>query len=425
MFRHFTSLSSSLVQRSFSTSVYARSVVDSDVVIVSYARTPITTAFSGALSGLAAPRLAASAISGTLSRAAQGSSLSAESLAQQISEVYLGHVVSANVGQAPATQAAHFAGLPNTVPCTTVNKVCASGMKAVMLSALSLRDTPSALLVAGGMESMSNVPFYTPRGLRYGHAALTDGVLRDGLQDGFDNSHMGIAGEHCAKTYGITRAQQDAFALESYRRAQHAATSGLLAEEIHPVAVPGKGGASTQVSVDEEPAKLDQAKFAKLKPAFTSDGTITAGNASKLNDGASALLLTTAGHAKALGLKPIAKIRGFADAARAPIEFTIAPTDALRKAFAHARVEQKDVEYYETNEAFSVVVLANNLLLNLDPSRVNANGGAVALGHPIGSSGARIVGALLHVLRQNDATLGAASICNGGGGASAIVIERL
>jgi acetyl-CoA C-acetyltransferase len=297
-------------------------------------------------------------------------------------------------------------------------------MKAVMLAALTLRSQPADLIVAGGMESMSNVPYYTPRGLRYGHAQLVDGILRDGLQDGFDNFHMGIAGEHCAKKYGITRQQQDAFALESYRRSQEAQQKGYFTNEIVPIAVTQKGQ-TTSITVDEEPGKLDKAKFEKLRPAFTSDGTITAGNASKLNDGAAALLLTTRGRARELGLTPLARILGFADAARTPIEFTIAPTDALRRAFQVAHCQQSDIQYFETNEAFSVVVLANNLLMNLDPARVNAHGGAVAMGHPIGCSGARIIATLINVLHRNDATLGAASICNGGGGASAIVIERL
>ena len=410
----------------FSSSAAARlQLLDSDVVIISTARTPITSAFSGALASVPAPRLGAAAISAALTRAVEKSvgHVTAGDLNKLVSEVLMGHVVSANVGQAPATQAAHFAGLPNSVAGSTINKVCASGMKAVMLASLTLRDSPSELIVAGGMESMSNVPYYSNRALRMGHASLVDGVLRDGLQDPFDNSAMGIAGEHCAKTFNISRQDQDTFALESYRRAQLAQANGFFSTEIAPFHVQGR--APVTVSVDEEPDKLDPAKFARLKPAFLPGGTITAGNASKINDGAAALLLTTAGRARELGLKPQARVRGFADAARASIEFTIAPTDALRKAFKHANLEQSDVQFYETNEAFSVVVLANNRIMGLDNAKVNVNGGAIALGHPIGCSGARIISSLLHVLKQNDGTLGAASICNGGGGASALIIERL
>lgn len=414
-----------LAGRQFSTRTAG--IADDDVVVLTACRTPITAAFSGALKSVPATQLGGTVLRGCLDKLGFEEQGVAERIG--VSEIYLGHVLSAGVGQAPGTQALHAAGLPFSVPCTTINKVCASGMKAVMLAALSLKATPRRCVLAGGMESMSLTPHYLPTsrtGHRYGNATLLDGVMHDGLTDGISHFPMGNAGEHIAKTLNLTRADQDAFALKSYQRAQQAQATGLFSNEIVPVHPPAsRKETPPPVTVDEEPARLDTSKIATLKPAFDKDGTITAFNASKLNDGAAALLLTTYGHAKSLGRRPLARIMSFADAARAPIEFTIAPTDALNKAFAFAGIGKEQIDYHEINEAFASVVLANAKLMDLDVDRINVNGGACALGHPIGASGARIITTLINVLQQKDASIGAASICNGGGGASAIVLERL
>jgi acetyl-CoA C-acetyltransferase len=340
----------------------------------------------------------------------------------------MGNVVSANVGQAPARQAAKAAGLPDATVATTVNKVCASGMKSIMYAAQSVALGHHDAVVAGGMESMTGAPYYVPTGrygARYGHGALVDGLLRDGLWDPYADIHMGMCAEETATKLGISRAAQDAYAVESYKRAKAAHDAGAFKAEIVGVPVKGKGG-ETLVTADEEYTKMDLAKIPTLRAAFKpKDGTITAGNASKLNDGASALVIMAADAAKARGLKPLARIRGYADAEQAPIDFPTAPAKAVPVALKRAGVAPGDVAYHEINEAFAVVVLANAQLLGLDLARVNVFGGAVALGHPIGSSGARIVATLLSVLRAKDAAIGVASICNGGGGGSAVVIERL
>jgi acetyl-CoA C-acetyltransferase len=387
-----------------------------DVVIVSAARTPICS-FNGALSTMTAPQLGSVAIKETLVRA----NLSPE----EIDEVYMGNVVSAMVGQAPTKQATLGAGIPNTVPCTGINKVCASGMKSVMMAAQSIMLGQQGIMLAGGFESMSKIPFYLARGSAgFGHGKIMDGIIHDGLWDPYDDQHMGNCAEDCAKRYGFSREDQDAYAIESYRRAQEAGNRGHFTDEIAPVRVMIRGKPMF-VEVDEEPSKIKITKIPQLRPAFQKDGTVTAANASSINDGACAMALMSAEAAAARGLKPLARIRGFGDAAQEPIQFTTAPSKAVPVALKMAGVELADIDYHEINEAFSVVALANMQLMNLDHSRVNVNGGAVALGHPIGCSGARIITTLMSVLKQNDATLGAASICNGGGGASAIVIERL
>lgn len=392
-----------------------------DAVIVSAVRTPIIS-FGGALAPLSAPQLGGIVIKAAVERAGIANN--------EVQEVYIGNVLSANIGQAPARQAVIQAGLPQSTICTTVNKVCASGLKAVMLSAQSIMLGQQHTLVAGGMESMSNVPYYVDKvrfgGLRYGHSQLTDGVLKDGLWDVYNDFHMGNCAEDCAKKYSIGRAEQDAFAVESYKRVAEAYKTGAFKNEIVPVSIPQKGKEPTVVAEDDEYTKIKLDKVASVKPAFLpKDGTVTAVNASSLNDGAAALVVMSASRAKELGLKPLARIIGFADAEQAPIEFTTAPSKAIPKALAAAGVDIKDVDYFEINQAFSVVSLANMKLLNLDPAKVDVNGGAVALGHPIGASGARIVATLVHTLHARNGRIGVASICNGGGGASALVIERL
>ena len=349
---------------------------------------------------------------------------------KDVQEVIFGNVVSAGVGQAPARQAARGAGLPDSTICTTINKVCASGLKAVALAAQGIALGQHDVVVAGGMESMSAAPYLLPSaryGVRLGHGALVDAVIRDGLWDPYSDIHMGSCGEHTAKAMGITRAEQDAYALASYARARAAADAGLLAAEIAPIALPGKGGkAGAVVAADEECARgADAAKMPTLRSAFGANLTITAANASKLNDGAAALVLMSASRAAALGLAPLARIRGYADAEAAPIDFSTAPALAVPRALARAGARLADCSAHEINEAFSSVPLACMRLLGLEHAQVNVHGGAVALGHPIGASGARIVGALLSVLRARDGALGTVSICNGGGGASAMVIERL
>jgi len=389
-----------------------------EVVIVSAIRTPIGS-FGGALSSFSATQLGALAIKAAVEKAGLKPS--------DIQEVYMGNVLSANLGQAPATQAAKFAGLPD-LPATTINKVCASGTKAIMLAAQSIALGEIDIIVAGGMESMSNVPYYLDKartGYRLGHGQITDGLLKDGLWDVYNDYHMGSAAELCASECGISREDQDAFAITSYKRAQSAQTEGKFDSEIIPVEIKDRKGEITLVSKDEEPFAVKFDKIPGLKPVFKKDGTVTAANASSLNDGAAALVLMSADKAKELGLKPLAKILAYADAQQAPEWFTTAPSKAIPLALKRAGKSITDVDYFEINEAFSVVSIANNKELGLAEEKVNINGGAVSLGHPLGASGARIVVTLLSVLAQNNGKIGVAGICNGGGGASAIVVENI
>jgi acetyl-CoA C-acetyltransferase len=390
-----------------------------EVFIIAAVRTPIGS-FGGSLSSLSATQLGAVAIKGALEKAGITASM--------VQDVYMGNVLSANLGQAPVTQASIYAGLPHSTPGTTINKVCASGMKAIMIAAQTIQSGDNDIVVAGGMESMSNVPYYLEKarkGYNLGHGQLTDGLLKDGLWDVYNNYHMGSAAELCASTCAISRAEQDAFAVQSYQRAAAAWQSGKFKEEIVPVSIIQKGKEDLVVSEDEEYKKVNFEKIRSLKPVFQKDGTVTAANASTLNDGASALVLISGEKMRALNIKPLAQIIGFADAQQAPEEFTTAPSKALPLAVAKAGLQFSDIDYFEINEAFAVVGIANNKLLKLDPENVNVNGGAVALGHPLGSSGSRIVVTLLHVLQQKNAKIGAASICNGGGGASALIIKRI
>ena len=390
-----------------------------EVVIVSAVRTPIGS-FNGSLAAVSATQLGAAAIKGAVERAGINPA--------QVNEVFMGNVISANLGQAPATQAATFAGLPNTVPSTTINKVCASAMKAVMLGAQTIQSGANEIVIAGGMESMSNVPFYLDKarnGYRLGHGQVIDGLVKDGLWDVYKNYHMGSAAELCSRDHNISREAQDAFAIESYKRSAAATEAGKFKNEIVPVSIPQRKGDPVVVSEDEEYRNIKFDKVPTLAAVFEKEGTVTAANASTLNDGAVALVLMSASKAAELELKPLAKIRGFADAQQAPEYFTTAPAKAIPLAIAKAGLSASDIDYYEINEAFSVVALANNKILGLDASKVNVNGGAVALGHPLGASGARIIATLINVLEQNNAKYGVAGICNGGGGASAIVIEKL
>ncbi|HQK98974.1 MAG TPA: acetyl-CoA C-acyltransferase [Bacteroidia bacterium] len=390
-----------------------------EVYIVSAARTPIGS-FGGSLSSVPATQLGATAIKAAVERA--GISPDA------VNEVYMGNVLQANVGQAPVTQASIFAGLPNTTPGTTVNKVCASGMKAIMLGAQSIMLGENDVVVAGGMENMSAVPYYLDKarnGYRLGHAQMIDGLVKDGLWDVYKDYHMGNAAELCATECKISREDQDAYAIESYKRAQDAGAKGLFKDEIAPVTIPVKGKDPIVISEDEEYKKVDFAKLPGLRPVFVKDGTVTAANASTLNDGAAAVVLMSKEKAEALGIKPIAKIRSFADAQQAPEWFTTAPSKALPRAAEKAGLKLNDIDFFEINEAFSVVALANNQEMKLDGNKVNVNGGAVAIGHTLGCSGARIVVTLMSVLKQRGGKIGAAGICNGGGGASAIIIEMI
>ncbi|WP_379092038.1 acetyl-CoA C-acyltransferase [Pedobacter sp. UC225_65] len=389
-----------------------------DVVIVAAVRTPVGS-FGGSLSGFSATQLGGFAIKAAVAKAGLAP--------EHIQEVYMGNVLSANLGQAPATQAAKFAGLPD-LPATTVNKVCASGTKAIMLAAQSIALGQNEIVVAGGMESMSNVPYYLDKarnGYRLGHGQITDGLIKDGLWDVYNDYHMGSAAELCAETCNISREAQDNFAIESYKRAQAAQAAGKFSEEIVAVEIKDRKGEITLFSNDEEPAAVKFDKIPGLRPVFKKDGTVTAANASTLNDGAAALVLMSADKAKELGIKPLAKVLAYADAQQAPEWFTTAPSKAIPLALDRAGLTTADVDFFEINEAFAVVSLANNQELNLKESQVNVNGGAVAIGHPLGASGARIVVTLLSVLAQNNAKIGVAGICNGGGGASAIVIENL
>jgi acetyl-CoA C-acetyltransferase len=389
-----------------------------EVVIISAVRTPIGS-FGGALASLSATELGGIALKGALDKAGVAGS--------EVNQVIMGNVISANLGQAPARQAAKKAGLPDTVECTTVNKVCASGSKAIMMAAQSIMLGQSDVVLAGGMESMSNVPYYLDKnrfGAKYGHGQVIDGLVRDGLWDPYNDYAMGNAAENTAKEMGFTREQQDAFAIESYTRSAAAAKAGKKKDEIVPVSIESRGK-TTVIEDDEEYLKVDFAKLPGLRPAFTKDGTVTAANASPLNDGAAAVLLMSREKADELGLTPIGRILGFADAEQAPEWFTTSPSLAIPKALKNAGKTAADVDFYEINEAFSVVSLANNKLLNLEGTKVNAYGGAVSLGHPLGASGARIVTTLMSVLKNEGGKIGVTGICNGGGGASAIVVEAL
>ena len=389
-----------------------------EVVIVAATRTPIGS-FGGSLANISATQLGAIAIKSAVEK----SGLKPD----QIQEVYMGNVMSANLGQAPATQAAIFAGLPY-LPATTVNKVCASGMKAIMLASQSIAIGQNDIVVAGGMENMSSVPYYLDKarnGYRLGNGQIIDGLVKDGLWDVYNDYHMGSAAELCATDCNISRKEQDAYAIESYNRAQKAQKEGKFTDEITPVELKDKKGDITLFSQDEEPATVKFDKIPTLKPVFKKDGTVTAANASTLNDGAAALVLMSREKADELGIKPLARIIAHADAQQAPEWFTTAPSKAIPLALHRAGLSADQIDFFEINEAFSVVSIANNQLLKLDPAKVNVNGGAVAVGHPLGASGARIIVTLLHVLQQNNGKYGAAGICNGGGGASAMVIENL
>lgn len=389
-----------------------------DIVIVSVARTPIGS-FLGSLAGISATKLGAVAIKGALNKINLDPQL--------VDEVFMGNVVSAGLGQAPARQAAIFAGIPDSVPCTTINKVCASGMKAIMFAAQAIKSGDAEIVVAGGMENMSSIPHYIKgrKATKFGNITVSDGLLVDGLTDVYDQQHMGTCGDLCANDYNFTREDQDNFAIESYNRSAKAWSNGNFENEVVPVEIPQRRGEPIIFSEDEEFKNVRVDKIPTLQPVFSKNGTVTAANASSLNDGAAALVIMSLEKAKELNLKPIAKIKGYADAAHEPKWFTTAPAKALPKALAKAGISQNDVDYFELNEAFSVVGLVNIKLLGLDSSKVNVNGGAVSLGHPLGMSGARIVIALTSILEQNNAKIGAAGICNGGGGASAIVIERM
>ncbi|MBA4744588.1 MAG: acetyl-CoA C-acyltransferase [Muricauda sp.] len=387
------------------------------VVIVSAARTPIGS-FMGALSSVPAPKLGAVAIKGALDKIGLKPEL--------VEEVLMGNVVQAGTGQAPARQAAIFAGIPNTVPCTTINKVCASGMKTIMQGAQSIALGENSIVVAGGMENMSLIPHYAymRNGTKFGPTTLVDGMQKDGLVDAYDQNAMGVCADACATEYKFSREDQDAYAIQSYKRSAEAWKSGKFDNEVVPVEVPQRRGEPIVVSEDEEFKNVKLEKVPSLRPAFTKDGTVTAANASTINDGAAAVVLMSEEKAKELGLTPLASIKGYADAAHEPEWFTTAPAKALPKALDRAGVSIEDIDYFEFNEAFAVVGLANMKILGLNDSNVNVNGGAVSLGHPLGCSGARITITLLNILEQNNAKLGAAAICNGGGGASSIVLER-
>lgn len=387
-----------------------------EVVIVSAVRTPIGS-FLGSLSSIPAPKLGAIAIKGALEKI--------DLDPKSVDEVFMGNVVQAGTGQAPAKQAARFAGLPDTVACTTVNKVCASGMKSIVFAAQAIQCGDAEIVVAGGMENMSQIPHYmlARNGQKFGDMTLQDGLLKDGLVNVYDGKHMGTCGDACAAEYDFSREDQDKFAVTSYERSAKAWSSGKFKDEVVPVEVPQRRGAPLLVSEDEEYKNIKLEKVPTLRPAFSKEGTVTAANASTLNDGAAALVLMSREKAEELQLKPLAVIKGYADASQEPEWFTTAPAKALPKALDKAGIKAEDVDFYELNEAFSVVGLANIKLLDLDPEKVNVHGGAVSLGHPLGCSGARIIVTLINVLRQNGGHIGAAGICNGGGGASAMVIS--
>ncbi|MGB3151021.1 MAG: acetyl-CoA C-acyltransferase [Maribacter sp.] len=388
-----------------------------EVVIVSAVRTPIGS-FMGALSTVPASKLGATAIKGALEKI----NLDPE----MVEEVLMGNVVQAGTGQAPARQAAIYAGIPDTVPCTTVNKVCASGMKTVMQAAQAIALGDASIIVAGGMENMSLIPHYVHlrTGTKFGPSSLIDGMQKDGLVDVYDQNAMGVCADACASKYEFSREDQDDFAIQSYKRSASAWENGHFENEVVPVAIPQRRGEPLMVNEDEEYKNVILEKIPNLKPAFSKDGTVTAANASTINDGAAALVLMSADKAKELNLKPLAVIKGYADAAQEPKWFTTAPAKALPKALSKAGISINKVDFFEFNEAFSVVGLANMKLLGLKDTNVNVNGGAVSLGHPLGCSGARILVTLLNVLQQKNAKIGAAAICNGGGGASALILER-
>ncbi|KAI8819431.1 Thiolase, N-terminal domain-containing protein [Fimicolochytrium jonesii] len=390
-----------------------------EVYIVSAVRTPIG-GFNGSLAPLTAVQLGSIAIKAAVEKSRVP--------ADKIDEVFYGNVLSANLGQNPARQAALGAGVPNTVPCTTVNKVCASGAKAIIFAAQAILTGTAEVVVAGGMESMSNTPYYLPQqrwGSKYGHQGIIDGVLKDGLTDAYNEQPMGIAGELCAKDHSISRQEQDDYAINSYQKAQAATAAGYFNEEIVPVTLPGaRGKPGKTITTDDEVPNLNVEKLRAVKPAFQpQDGTVTAPNASTLSDGAAALVIVSAAILAQYNLKPLARIRGWADAAREPERFTTAPALAIPKALKHASLSIDAIDAFEINEAFSVVAIANQRILNIDPAKINKFGGAVAIGHPLGCSGARIVATLINVLRQKGGKLGVAGVCNGGGGASAVVIE--
>ncbi len=390
-----------------------------EIVIVAAVRTPIGS-FNGKLSTISATELGATAIKGALEKAQIDPKL--------VDEVYMGCVLQAGHGQAPARQAALKAGLGDNVPCTTINKVCASGMKAVMMAAQAIAAGDAEIVVAGGMESMSQVPHYLPGsrlGTKLGNISMLDGLVYDGLTDAYNHQHMGNCGDLCAREYNISREEQDAFAIDSYKKAADAWASGKFSDEVVPVSVPQRKGDPITIAEDEEFKNIIFDKVSSLRPVFSKDGTVTAANASTLNDGAAALVLMSKSKANELGIKPIAKIVSYADAAQAPEWFTTAPSKALPKALKKAGLEVSDIDYWELNEAFAVVGLANIKEMGLDASRVDVHGGAVALGHPLGASGARILVTLIHILHQNNALRGAAGICNGGGGASAMIVEKM
>ena len=387
-----------------------------EVVIVSAVRTPIGS-FLGSLSEVPATKLGATAIKGALQKISLDPSL--------VDEVFMGNVVQAGVGQAPAKQAALFAGIPDSVPCTTVNKVCASGMKSIAFAAQAIKCGDADIVVAGGMENMSMIPHYMQgrKGQKFGNIQIEDGLLKDGLVNVYDGKHMGTCGDACAEKYEFSREDQDAFAISSYERSATAWRTGKFDQEVIPVEIPQRRGEAIILNEDEEYKNVKLEKVAQLRPAFSKEGTVTAANASTLNDGAAALVIMSREKADELGIKPLAVINGYADASQEPEWFTTAPAKALPKALAQANISAENVDFYELNEAFSVVGLANIKLLDLDPATVNVHGGAVSLGHPLGCSGARIIVTLINVLKQNNGKIGAAGICNGGGGASAMVIS--
>lgn len=393
--------------------------MNKEVYIISAVRTPMGS-YGGVLSSVPATKLGATAIKGAIEKAGIDAS--------EIQEVYMGNVLQANLGQAPARQAAIFAGLGQNVPCTTVNKVCASGMKSIMLAAQSIMTGDNDVVIAGGMENMSSVPYYmedTRWGARLGNKTVVDGLVKDGLTDVYNNYHMGNAAELCAVECEVSREDQDDYAIASYERSTKAWADGKFADEIVSVEVPQRRGDAIIVSEDEEFKNVKMDKIRSLRPVFQKEGTVTAANASTLNDGASALVLMSKEKMEALGLKAIAKIVSYADAAQEPERFTTAPSLALPKALDKAGLKTTDIDFYELNEAFAVVGIANNKKMGLNPEKVNVNGGAVSLGHPLGNSGSRIIVTLINVLKQNNGKLGAAGICNGGGGASALVIENI
>lgn len=394
-----------------------RLYMQKEVFIISAVRTPIGS-FGGKLKDVSAPQLGAAAIKAAVERAGIKP--------EDVNEVYMGCVLQANLGQAPARQAAMLAGMPPSVCCTTVNKVCASGMKSIMQAAQGIQLGDSDIVVAGGMENMSSVPFYAPAvrwGNKYGNSTLVDGLAKDGLTDVYKDYAMGNAAELCAKECNISRSMQDEFAVESYKRSQAAIKDGKFKNQIVPVTIPQRKGDPLVIEEDEEPFNVKFEKIPELRPAFDKDGTVTAANASTINDGAAAVVLASGEKVKKFGLKPIAKVISYADAEQAPEWFTTTPALAMPKAIEKAGLQISDIDYFELNEAFSVVGIVNTQKLNLDPAKVNAHGGAVSLGHPLGASGARIVVTLINVLKDKNARRGAAAICNGGGGASSIVIE--